>query len=369
MKLAVENGSVYVRTLLHAAFWGATLVFFVLFFGREADSYLQSILFVGLLLPVAMATTYFLTAFLVPRYLLPGRYRLFALYAIYTLVVSIYLELVVLVVSFIFLAEYELGAMNSAALDIFGLIVALYTVVFLALAASLAMRWHGLRVEHDQTERARLEAELELREAELSHLKTQMQPHFLFNTLNNLYGLTLEQSDQAPEVVLRISQLLDYVLYGCDRPLVPLSGEVEHLRTYLELERLRYDDRMDIQFYVDDLPDGASVAPLLLTPFVENSFKHGAAPARGSSWVHVKLRADEGNLDFSVENGKLDVLRAQGNANGTSGIGLENVRRRLRLLYPGAHDLQIRDERDRYAVRLRFPIHFHPETQISEETT
>ena len=351
----------------HVLFWGGVLVFFVLYFGRAAQSYRQSLLFVALLLPVAMATTYTLTHWLVPRYLLPGRYVRFALYTAYTFVASAYLELVVLVGSFVFLAGYEVGAMNPATLDVFGLVVGLYVVVFLAMAANLAVRWHRLRAAHAEAEQARLEAELELRDAELARLKMQMHPHFLFNTLNNLYGLTLEGSEAAPDVVLRIADLLDYMLYRCDQPLVPLAGEIDHLRTYLELERLRHDERIQVHFCADEaLPAEACVAPLLLVPLVENSFKHGARRTAGAAWIRIGLHAAEGRLRFTVENSK-PVAGPPGSGppqkqsaplgrREASGIGLENVRQRLSLLYPSAHTFEVRDEATQFSVRLCLPL-------------
>jgi sensor histidine kinase YesM len=346
----------------HLLFWGTVLGFFVLYFGREAESYTQSLLFVALLLPVAMATTYFLTGVLVPRYLLPGRYGCFALYAVYTLIVSVYLELVVLVVSFIFLADYQVSAMNPATLDVFGLVVGLYVVVFIAMAADLARRWHRLRAAHAETELARLEAELNLRDAELARLRMQMHPHFLFNTLNNLYGLTLERSDDAPDVVLRIADLLDYMLYRCDRPLVPLAGEVEHLKTYLDLERLRYDDRVDVTFDVDAPAADAHVAPLLLVPFIENSFKHSASQTAARAWIRIALRTADEELRLTVANSKPDappdIKVGDGVArDATAGIGLANVGRRLDLLYPDAHDLTIRETPTQFIVHLRLPLH------------
>ena len=346
----------------HLLFWGAVLGFFVLYFGREAESYTQSLLFVALLLPVAMATTYFLTGVLVPRYLLAGRYGHFALYAVYTLIVSVYLELVVLVVSFIFLADYQVSAMNPATLDIFGLVVGLYVVVFVAMAADLARRWHRLRAAHAETERARLEAELNLRDAELARLRMQMHPHFLFNTLNNLYGLTLERSDDAPDVVLRIADLLDYMLYRCDRPLVSLAGEIEHLKTYIELERLRYDERVDVTFDVDGGASDAHVAPLLLVPFVENGFKHSASRTADRAWIRIELRVVDGEMHFTVANSKPHDTAPEETGDGISrgapaGIGLANVRRRLDLLYPDAHDLTIRDTPAQFTVHLRLPLH------------
>ena len=309
-----------------------------------------------------MATTYVLTHWLVPHYLLAERYARFALYAAYTLVASIHLELVVLVGSFVFLAGYEIGAMNPPTLDVFGLVVGLYVVVFLAMAANLAVRWHRLQAAHAEAEQARLEAELKLREAELARLKTQMHPHFLFNTLNNLYGLTLEGSEAAPDVVLHVADLLDYMLYRCDRSFVPLAGEVEHLRTYLKLERLRHAERVQVTFCTDEaLPPEACVPPLVLVPLVENSFKHGARRTAETAWIRICLRAAEGQLRFTVENSKPAAGRRheKGVAPGrddASGIGLANVRRRLGLLYPDAHAFEVRDEATQFSVRLRLPL-------------
>lgn len=355
--------------LIHALFWVLVCGFFVFFFGREAQSYGQSFLFVTLLLPVAMGTTYFLTHVLVPRYLLKGRYGRFALYAVYTLVVSVYLELLVLVASFVFLAGYETTAMNPATLDVFGLVVALYVVVFLAMAANLTVRWHRLRDAHARTEKERLEAELALREAELARLETQMQPHFLFNTLNNLYALTLEGSEDAPEVVLHLAEMLDYVLERSDRSYVPLRGELDHLETYLELERLRHGERVEIILDRGDISPEAHLAPLLLVPLVENAFKHGVRRSASGGWVRIRLRAEDGRLRFVVAN---SVPAAGGSSSDSSGIGLANLRRRLELLYPGTHRLELDEEPRCFTARLEVPLRGAeeklPERRTSLET-
>ena len=345
----IHRGAGRLPLAAHVLFWGATYAFFVLYFGREAGSF-----------NFGAHATDGGGAFR------PSGHGLFALYGFYALVGSVYLELVVIVASFMLLAGYDLRLMNPSTLDVIGLVVGLYVVVFVAVAANLAVRWHTLRIEHDEAERARLEAELALREAELDRLKTQMQPHFLFNTLNNLYGLTLEGSDDAPEVVLRISEMLDYVLYRCNEPLVPLQAEIEHLKTYLELERLRYGDRMSIQLRVDgELPAGR-IAPLLLSPFVENAFKHGqAGTASSEAWVDVRVGADDaGMLCFEVENSTTSQPAEECDA---AGIGIENVRRRLRLMYPDVHELAVDQWPGRHVVRLRVPIHPIKNGQYAEE--
>jgi LytS/YehU family sensor histidine kinase len=341
----------------HVAFWLGVAAFFAAYFGREAESYRQSALFVALLMPVAMATTYALAAWLVPRYLLAGRTAQFAAYAAYVLVVSVWLELLVLVGSFVFGAGYDIAAMNPTTLDVLGLVVALYVVVLLGVAADLARRWRHLEAERQREQARRLEAELRLREAELARLRGQLQPHFLFNALNTIYGLTLESAPEAPEAVLRLSSLLDYQLYRSDQPRVPLSGEIEHLRAYLALERLRCGDRAEIRFDVApglaERAESLRIPPLLLIPLVENAFKHGVAETPGAAWVRIEARrGEDGDLVFDCENSVPE--RASGEANESGGLGLVTLRERLRML--GGASLHAERGATTFAARLRLPL-------------
>ncbi len=334
----------------HAAFWTGVALFFGFYFGRGPVPYAQSLLFVALLLPVAMGTTYVLTAFLVPRFLLRRRYGRFALYSLYTLVASVYLELLIVVAAFVFLADYELSAVPPAALDVTGMVLALYVTVLLALAADLAGHSQRLRAAHAEAERLRLAAELE-------RLKAQLHPHFLFNTLNNLYGLTLERSDAAPDAVLRIAELLDYMLYRCDGPLVPLDGEIAHLQAFIALETLRYSTPVDVRVTAPEPPTAARIAPLLLMPLVENAFTHGVHPSIARPWVHIALGADHGTLAVEVANSRPATAPADASDRTRSGIGLANVRQRLALLYPNSHTLDVAHTADAFRVRLTLPIH------------
>ncbi|WP_179862156.1 sensor histidine kinase [Longibacter salinarum] len=349
------------RTLIavHAGFWVAVFGFFVFYFGRGDGSFRQSLIFVTLLLPVTMATTYTVTYVLIPRFLLQRRFGKFAIYGLYTLVGSVYLELLVVLAAYIFLAQYEIEAMNPATLDIVGLIVGTYVVVFLAVSANLGLRWHRLRERN-------LQAELTLRQAELDRLKTQIRPHVLFNTLNNLYGLVLEQSEKAPDVVLQLADLLEYMLYRADDTFVPLNAEIEHIRTYLDIERLRVEERVSITFDVDPVPTGARIAPLLLIPLVENAFKHGVRRRSGASWVRLNLRVREEQMFFSVENSRLPDDDDEQDPS-ISGIGLPNLRKRLQLLYPSAHDLDLTRDETTFTARLALPLH-PPAPQASHDS-
>lgn len=341
---------------VHVLFWTVVVVFYVAYFGRSAGAYGRTLLFVGLLLPVTVATTYIFLYVLIPRYLLRRRYVRFALYSAYTLVGSVYLELVVVALVFIFVADYELGAMDPASRNVLDLAVGMYLVVFVAVAANLVERWYAVQAARERLERARLEAELKLKEAELERLKAQIQPHFLFNMLNTLYALTLEQSEAAPDMVLRLSAMLDYVLYRGAAPRVVLDAEIEYLEHYVALERLRYGDRVAVSFSTSGPTASTLVAPLLVLPFVENAFKHGVGRAPGAAWIRLDLAVEDGVLRARVANSKGPEPDAE-----TTGIGLANVRQRLDLLYPGAYTLRIDDDGDAFRVDLELRLDgFHP---------
>ncbi|GAB3879469.1 hypothetical protein GCM10028824_43020 [Hymenobacter segetis] len=189
--------------------------------------------------------------------------------------------------------------------------------------------------------------------AELQLLKAQIHPHFLFNTLNNLYALTLRQSAQAPEVVGRLLGLLQFVVEQGTAPLVTLPDEVALLRNYLALEQLRYGPRLTLEFTADDLPAGGRIAPLLLLPLVENAFKHGAAEQVGPVRIGVALAVQGHDLRCVITNSKNNEEPARP---ATAGIGLRNVRQRLERLYPQRHRLAIEAGPDTYTVRLTLQL-------------
>lgn len=213
----------------------------------------------------------------------------------------------------------------------------------------------GLRITLDYLHGQRLRQELEgqrLR-TELAMLKTQLNPHFLFNTLNNLYSLTSRKSDRAPEAVLRLAESMRYLLYESTAPTVPVSQEVRHLRSLLDLQRLRLpvaEADTALVLHVRGAVDTAfPVAPLLLLPLVENAFKHGDLAARPEA-IRLELDMSAKELRFLVHNylapAPVELPPQPG------GLGLANLRRRLELLYPGSHSLVVRTLPGEYAVEL-----------------
>jgi sensor histidine kinase YesM len=193
-------------------------------------------------------------------------------------------------------------------------------------------------------------------QSELRFLKSQINPHFLFNTLNNLYALTLKKSDKAPEIVLKLSEIMRYMLYECNERRVLLSKEIQYIHNYLDLERLRQPKDADIRFTTEGHISEQLVAPLLFVPFLENSFKHGLnTHIQGGGFVRLNLRVSGEDLEFFIENSKSETVPRQNHPR-SGGIGLVNVRQRLEMLYPENHTLTVQDEPHRYAVTLHLKL-------------
>ncbi|MBX2874454.1 MAG: sensor histidine kinase [Saprospiraceae bacterium] len=181
---------------------------------------------------------------------------------------------------------------------------------------------------------------------ELSLLKQQINPHFFFNTLNNLYALSITKDEQTPEVVLQLSELMRYVIYLGKEEQVSLEEEIKYIEDYVQLQQIRLHKKLDFQFeknLAGPIPD---VAPLLFIVLVENAFKHGIEPAEKPCYLHLNLKTEAGKTEFICENSLEQTSSSEG------GIGLENLRRRLALLYPDRHQLQIEAGVDHYKVTL-----------------
>ncbi|RFZ92010.1 histidine kinase [Mucilaginibacter conchicola] len=186
-------------------------------------------------------------------------------------------------------------------------------------------------------------------EAELSALKAQVHPHFLFNTLNNLYALSLDQSPKSPQLILGLSDILRYMLYECNTDEVPLEKEIFMMQQYVRLEKLRYEDRIDITFNIDGNLQDKLIAPLLILPFIENAFKHGVSEKTGDVWININITIRGNHFKLKVANSKAEVApttEQQGH------IGLKNVQKRLELLYPDASHLKLMDDEDTFLAVL-----------------
>ncbi|MEI6946872.1 sensor histidine kinase [Paraflavisolibacter sp. H34] len=201
-----------------------------------------------------------------------------------------------------------------------------------------------------RTERRADRAETDKAQAELSFLKAQINPHFLFNTLNNIYALALAKSDHAAPAILQLSHIMRYVTDEVRQDYVPLESELDCIRNYINLQRLRLTGKVRIDFEVTGNPAGRSIAPLVLMTFIENVFKYGIS-GHEPSVITIRLEAGEAALDFFCRNRIFPATTGE-----RSGIGLENTRKRLAHLYPAAHALDIRSENGFFTVHLQLPF-------------
>ncbi|SEB46712.1 GHKL domain-containing protein [Tenacibaculum sp. MAR_2009_124] len=190
------------------------------------------------------------------------------------------------------------------------------------------------------------------KEAELKLLKAQLNPHFLFNTLNNLYGLSVIKSDKLPSLMLQLSDLLRYSLYDTRETFVSLEKEVSYLENYISLERIRLEDEADIEFHKSGNFSEKKIAPMLLIVFVENCFKHLGEQANGKSEVSISLKESNDSIIFECNNTLEKEKTVNNMEKGKSGIGLNNVRKRLDLIYPDQHELHINKVNNNYSVQL-----------------
>ncbi len=327
---------------LHLLFWVGVWFFFVYFFSYNSNNTNYVTWFSSFLLPITMVTTYFAVYYLIPKYLLTKKYKLFTLYSAYTLVFSTYLILVAIFGSFVFLSNMEIQNMPPMSRNYIFILILVYLVVFIVSFISLLSHNFKTIAENKELQNKILATQLEIKSQELNYLKKQIHPHFLFNTLNTIYGFALKQSKNTPDIILKLSNLLDYILYQVNKPQVALKEEVLHIKEYIDLEKIRFQDTLKVSFITNNINLDKQIAPMLLIPFVENAFKHGNL-IDGFLKVNIHLNVLEDNLHFEIKNTFLhDDLQTN-----KEGIGLANIKKRLNLLYKNNHQLQM-ESRDNY---------------------
>jgi two-component system LytT family sensor kinase len=220
------------------------------------------------------------------------------------------------------------------------------TVVGFALAIKVLKNWYLKQKETAQVGREIIIGELQL-------LKAQVHPHFLFNTLNNIYSFIINDSNDATEALKKLSTLLRYIIYECDQPLVQLEKELKMIKDYVDLEKIRYGKNFNMSLQVQGNPSNKVISPLLLIPFLENSFKHGASQMLTHPWINLDIAIQHDELEFTLSNSKPAIA---GEKTISNGLGLRNVKKRLSMLYPATHSLNITDDVMSFSVSLKVPV-------------
>jgi len=337
------------QLILHSLFWAGVLLFYTLFYGYESQDFSYILSFSLFVMPITMATTYVVIYKLIPEYLITKRYILFGLYSLYTFIISLYLIVISVFFGLLYLSNQKYSHIAPISKSLLFVATGVYMVVIIVSAFKL------LKFNLKQTESTKiletkiLKTQLKLKEQELKYLKMQIHPHFLFNTLNTLYGFALMKADETPEMILKLSSLLDYLLYKVDKPFVHLMEDVNHIKDYIELEKMRFNETLNITLKTNMISDDLKIAPMLLIPFVENSFKHGAIKS-GQLSIKISLYCESKTLYFCIENTKNNGTKL------SKGIGLENIKKRLDLIYKNNYKLNIQSENDVFKVNLELNL-------------
>lgn len=303
--------------------------------------------FMAWLMPIDWIAVYFTAYFLVPRFLMRKKYVLFFALVLISAFSFISLERL-LQFKFLFPKVYPAGLEDPFFFlpEMWYSFITLYSFVFLFSGVRLYRTWLEDQKKQVELEKQGLDSELAL-------LRSQVNPHFLFNTLNNIDTLVFKDQQKASDSIVRLSEIMRYMLYEANTKLVPLEKEIQYLQSMVELIRLRLKSADFILFEIEGEVDDKMIPPMLLVPFVENAYKHGMKSGIAPG-IEIKLKIEPAIYRFSVFN-RIDTTRKQ-EKDQTGGIGLSNVRRRLELLYGEAARLEMERENGTFRVELEIPV-------------
>lgn len=339
------------RLIWHLLFWIVFISFFAIVYGSFEEEYGRQFLIQLTDAIVQVPLVYIALYYLMPRLLFKERYVAFSI----SMIALVFLFSIASWMVYIYIQHPTFWSEDSYVPvlwnwgKIFKTTGKIYPVVILAIVIKWFKYWYRDQKRTQQLEQEKLQAELKF-------LKAQVHPHFLFNTLNNLYALTLKQSKDASEVVLKLSDLLDYMLYECNADWVPLKKEIKLVEDYISLEKIRYGTRLEVSFDIRGEVEETMIAPMMILPFVENSFKHGVSGELDQSWVSIDLTVKRESLTLKVENSKSKNGEHEDRFDYKQGIGLKNVKRRLDLLYADRFDLNILDSEESFLVVLKLNL-------------
>jgi two-component system, LytTR family, sensor kinase len=327
------------QIMLHFLFW---ILYTLVFYSVSTYYHINTVIPHNIYCTAAaqISLVYFIRYYLYNKYYQKGKSFMFFFLA---LSLILYLIPVVWIIAMI-MSGINVTFSSIFTIDLLNVYLITLAIVFISVSIMLLRE-----KERGKSERAQFEKEK--KEMELFALKTQIDSHFLFNTLNNIYGLTLKKSDRAPQSVLLLSEILSFVIYETKNDFYPLSKEIQLIRNYIELEKMRFEDSFRIDFEVGEIIDNSFITPLILFTFLENSFKHGVSKTVDNPWVKIRLKSSVSEIFFEIENSIPEIPDNSGQ-DANKGIGLENIRRRLTLIYPHMYKLTTRKSENSFYVGL-----------------
>lgn len=332
------------RAFQHALFWVISFFILVNIFASSGNVQEIDYIYAAIFHLPILTGVYINILFFVPRFLEKKKYLSYAICVIITIVccsqfnIFLFDKLINYILpGYYFISYYEF-------LDILKFILIYFAVSSLL---KFSKSWFLL----SDTNRRLSQLQKEKIETELKALKGQINPHFLFNSMNSIYSLALSRSEKTPEIILKLSDIMRYIIYEANTDFVDLYKEINYLNDYIDLQKLRTDNRATIKFEIVGSLDKVKVAPLLFFPLVENSFKHGVKGSTGKSFIDIELLVDNACIRFTIENnlGLIDNVEKKE----YKGIGLDNVKKRLEMTYPEKHEFSIIKNDDTFKVELK----------------
>ena len=329
----------------HILFWSIYFIFNVIRFGSLNNDYWYSLRSNLVEFPLSIIYTYSFVYYLIPRYIVKKKYTKFFLLFIFSLIIFYLVKTGLIYLLVTKNVWPENSGINAFTFDhIVEVTIGVLYVTAIGATIKLTYEWINEKRKNEELQKTQLRTEL-------NFLKSQIQPHFFFNTLNNLYALVIKKSPNAPDVVLKLSEIMQYVLYDAKEPKISLLNEINYIYSYLDLEKLRYGDTVKSSIEITGNMDEVEIPPLLFLPFIENCFKHGIAN-NDDIKVDIRFEITDNFLFFTVEN----TFHKNNEISVKHGIGIENVKRRLQLLYGENFTLETKVKKNKFKVLLKFPI-------------
>ena len=330
------------RVSRHILYWLAWTLFYVSVNSIvNEESFLQYTAFELIVLPIKIGFSYLVAYYFLPKYLFTKKYVRFM---VVTLIAALIFGLLLYLVHIKIIYPHILNLSPQTKIYVSKFIFKAVELLHISsLVVSIKFVQNNLYQEQENSKLRQAKTK-----AELMYLKNQIQPHFLFNTLNNIYGMVLSNDQKTGDSIVKLSDMLSYMLYESNGERVPLAKEIKHLENFLELEQLRYDRKLKVVYNKVGLDLTSEIPPNLLIPFVENAFKHGPAKEESNSEILITIEMKGEKFRFIIEN---TFDETQIDEKIASGIGIDNVKRRLAHLYPNSHTLVI-TKKDRFKVDL-----------------
>lgn len=345
----ITNWKKIQRIALHVCFWTLYLFFYSFLYGYRTKAIGAAMLQSSYTLPLDIATTYFAIYFLIPNFLLKRKYFLYFLFLIISTIIA---SAITRLINYYYVIPHFSPNYDLSKYPVFnfGFLIQTYNIYPVVILASAIKLLKSLFEERYK----RMELEIQNQSSELALLRNQINPHFLFNTLNNIHTLITKDSNKAGDALLRLSEIMRYMLYETSVDLVPMEKEVEYIQSYIDLQKLRLTHPHNINLTLEGNMKGHLIAPMIFIPFIENTFKHFDKNNKTDP-ILISLQYNNGKINFISSNPI--KKKHEETLDKIGGIGLKNVKRRLELIYPNKYNLDISKNNSIYSVKLTINLH------------